>query len=48
MIYFCIKINQTIKQSKIMATKIITSVDEISNEEVIEIFNEIMKEYLKD
>lgn len=31
-----------------MATKIITSVDEISNEEVIEIFNEIMKEYLKD
>ena len=31
-----------------MATKNITSVDEISNEEVIEIFNEIMKEYLKD
>lgn len=31
-----------------MATKIITSVDEISNEEVIEIFNEIMSEYLKD
>ena len=31
-----------------MATKPITSVDEISDQEVIEIFNEIMKEYLKD
>lgn len=30
-----------------MATKIITSVDEISDQEIIDLFNEIMTEYLK-